>query len=177
MRLRRSAQATVEEATNSLPPGILDAVLETGEAMDVLNPQPLVEPLPPGVLDTLGPPSPPRRGSWHDPCPLCTKPFRRRDHILPVLLTDGTRPYVHVTCLQKGKPQLEVEGCRHGIIPASSCTYCSGKALALYVRSTVIRARSPGHCIVCPSPIVPGNLIVKVSCKTGIGWSHAWHLR
>jgi hypothetical protein len=24
---------------------------------------------------------------------------------------------------------------------------------------------------------VPGNLIVKVSCKTGIGWSHAWHLR
>jgi hypothetical protein len=137
----------------------------------------VTEALPTGVVDTLGPASPPRRGSWHDPCPLCGKSFGRRDHILPVLLTDGSRPYVHVSCLRKDKPKVEVEGCPHGLVPSSACTYCSGKAMALYVRSTVIRARAKGHCLVCPSPIVPGNLIAKVSCKAGVGWAHAWHLR
>jgi hypothetical protein len=158
-----------------LRPDVFETVESVGEA--ILNPQVEVETLPPGVVDTLGPASPPRRGSWHDPCALCGKGFLRRDRILPVLLSDGSRPYVHVSCLQNSKPQVEVEGCPHGITPPSACTYCNGKTETLYIRSTVIRARAKGHCVVCPSPIVPGNLIAKVSSRRGTGWAHAWHLR
>ena len=175
MRLRR--HLTDRSVESLLEPSILEAVEAVGQSMAFLNPQPEVEALPPGVVDTLGPESTPRRGSWHDPCPLCGKAFRGRDRILPVLLTDGSRPYVHVSCLQKDKPQVEVEGCPHGISPPSTCSYCSGKHETLYLRSTVIRARAKGHCIVCPSPITPGNLIARVSCKAGVGWAHGWHLR
>lgn len=168
MRLRHRSTSENETAA-LLEPDILEAVESLGEA--------ITETLPPGVMDTLGPAQAPRRGSWHDPCALCAKPFRPHDRILPVLLSDGSRPYVHVTCLRKGEPKVEVEGCPHGITPPSACTYCSGKAMHLYVRSSIIRARAKGDCLVCSSAIVPGNLIAKVSCRAGLGWAHAWHLR
>ena len=99
MRLRRHPPL--------LGPQIQDLVESVGQAH--------LEALPAGVVDRLGPEQAPRRGSWHDPCPLCGKVFRSSDRILPVLLADGTRPYVHVACLRAGKP--DSDACRHGITP------------------------------------------------------------
>lgn len=115
----------------------------------------------------LAPPSLPRPGRWHTPCQVCGQPFAPATVIVPVLMPDGSRPYVCASHLESG------EVCRHGR-PLSACQRCTGNSWTPLGRT--FRCRRPGECIVCRQAFPAGTLISRFSGTRGRGYGHAHHI-
>ena len=108
-------------------------------------------------------------------CKVCGIGFVRGDQIRKVLLADVSRGFAHERCWRRRDPETD-EGCKHGLVPATSCQWCSGKVRIVHPRSKVFRSGRPGRCIVCEEHFGAGSLIARVSTSVGTGWCHARHL-
>jgi hypothetical protein len=68
-----------------------------------------------------------------------------------------------------------LQECKHGLWPASSCTWCNGKELPLFAKSRAFRARFKSRCFVCKRDIRRGDYVVKMSSSKITGYVHAEH--
>lgn len=115
----------------------------------------------------------PRRGGWHDPCPICGDEFTNDDRIRRVRYANGTRPYVHARHLERHEETPEQ--CRHGLAPGS-CSWCNGTDTHVGASlSRAFPARRAGVCLLCGERFGVGTVIVKASTPNGVGWVHGSH--